>query len=123
MMKEGLMYTSTVNVTEENCAQSVGSGSLKVFATPSLAAVMENAAMMAVADCLPDDSTTVGGEISIKHLRPSAIGEVVSATAKLVQVDGRRLVYELSASDSKGVIGEGTHTRFVVNIEKFMSRL
>ena len=123
MMKEGLIYTSTVNVTEENCAQSVGSGSLKVFATPSLAAVMENAAMMAVADCLPDGATTVGGEISIKHLRPSAIGEVVSATAKLVQVDGRRLVYELSASDSKGVIGEGTHTRFVVNIEKFMSRL
>ena len=123
MLEKGLKHQSVMVVNEGNTAEFIGSGDMAVLATPAMVALMENAAMMAVADCLPDGSTTVGGEISIKHLRPSAVGEVVSATAKLVQVDGRRLVYELSASDSKGVIGEGTHTRFIVNIEKFISKL
>ena len=122
-MKEGLLYTSTVDVTAENCALNVGSGSLMVFATPSLAAVMENAAMMAVAPYLPEGSTTVGGEIAIKHMRPSAVGEKISATAELVKIDVRRLYFKITASDSKGEIGEATHTRFIVDVEKFMSRL
>lgn len=122
-MKEGLLYTSTVDVTADNCALNVGSGSLMVFATPSLAALMENAAMMAVASYLPEGSTTVGGEISIRHLRPSAVGEKISATAELVQIDGRRLYFKITASDSKGAVGESTHTRFIVDIEKFMSKL
>ena len=122
-MKEGLSYTSTVEVTAENCASSVGSGGLMVFATPSLAAIMENAAMNVVAPYMPEGSTTVGGEISIKHIRPTAVGDTVSATALLVKIDGRRLFFELSASDSKGIVGEGTHTRFIVDIERFRSKL
>ena len=123
MIKEGLSYTSKVVVAAENCAYNVGSGSLVVFSTPSLAALMENAAMLAVAPFLPEGSTTVGGEISIKHKRPTPPGESVSATAKLVNVDGRKLQFEISASDSKGVVGEATHLRFIVDIEKFMSKL
>ena len=122
-MKEGLIFTSTVVVTNENCALNVGSGSLLVFATPSLVALMENAAMQAVAPYLPDGSTTVGGEISVRHKRPSAVGESISATAKLVNIDGRKLQFEISASDSKGVVGEATHVRFIVDAEKFMSKL
>ena len=84
---------------------------------------MENAAMMAVASSLPEGSTTVGGAINIQHKSPSGIGQTVSATARLVAVEGRKLSFEVVACDSSGCVGEGTHTRFIVDAEKFMSRL
>lgn len=101
----------------------MGSGTLPVFATPALVAIMENAAMLAVANELPDGSTTVGGEISIKHIKPSAIGETITATATVTAVDGRKLTFALTAHDESGIVGEGTHIRFIVGIEKFMSKL
>lgn len=123
MLETGLTYTATTEVTQEKSALAMGSGNLPVFATPALVALMENAAMMAVATSLPEGSTTVGGAINIQHTRPSAIGQKVSATARLTAVDGRKLLFELVAHDSSGVIGEGTHVRFIVDAERFMAKV
>lgn len=123
MLETGLTYTTTTEVTQEKSALAMGSGNLLVFATPALVALMENAAMMAVATSLPEGSTTVGGAINIQHTRPSGIGQKVSATARLTAVDGRKLSFELVAHDSSGVIGEGTHVRFIVDAERFMAKV
>lgn len=123
MLKEGLKYTSTVLVSEENCASAVGSGGLMVFATPSMVALMENAAMNAVASFLPSGSTTVGAEINTTHIKPSAVGTEVKATATLVAVEGRKLIFDVEAADEKGTIGKGSHVRFIVDVERFMAKL
>ena len=123
MIKEGLKYISKVVVTTENCANSVGSGDLAVYATPAMIALMENAAMNAVAAELPEGSTTVGGEINATHIKPSLVGAEISATAELVSVEGRKLTFKVQAVDAIGVIGEGTHVRFVVDKERFMAKM
>ena len=122
MLEKGLKYTSSVVVDKANCASAVGSGGLDVFATPSMVALMENAAMNAVAPCLPDGSTTVGSEINVTHTKPTGIGATVSATAELLSVDGRKLLFKVAAHDGVGLIGEGTHVRFVVDVERFLSK-
>lgn len=119
-MKEGATYTSSVTVTLDNCAVTMGSGDLAVFATPALVALMENAAMKLVAGELPNESTTVGGEMNILHLKPSHIGAVVSATAKLTSVVGRKLTFEVAAYDNDVLVGKGMHVRFIVDRERFM---
>lgn len=123
MLKEGLKYTSSVLVQKSNCASAVGSGGLDVFATPSMVALMENAAMNAVAPHLPDGSTTVGSEINVAHNRPTGIGATVSATAELLSVEGRKLVFKVCAEDSTGAIGEGSHVRYIVDVERFLSKI
>lgn len=123
MLEVGLKYTSSVVVEKSNCASAVGSGGLDVFATPSMVALMENAAMNAVAPYLPEGSTTVGSEINVAHNRPSGVGAVVTATAELVAVEGRRLQFKVVAEDSGGAIGEGTHVRYIVDAERFLSKV
>ena len=122
-MEQGLTFTSKDTVRVENIAKTVGSGDLEVFATPAMAALMENAAMHAVAAELPEGSTTVGSLLEITHSRPSGLGETVSATATLEEVEGRKLTFSVVANDSKGVIGEGRHIRYIVDCEKFMSKV
>lgn len=120
---EGIRYESKTIVTADNCAQAVGSGGLEVFATPMMTALMENAAYNAVQPEMAEGDTTVGTKLDVAHLRASKIGEQITAEAILTQVDGRRLLFSVKASDSKGVIGEGLHERFVVNISRFISKL
>ena len=84
---------------------------------------MENAAMKAVAPHLPEGSTTVGAMMETSHIKPSAIGETVNAEAVLEEIDGRKLTFKVTASDSKGTIGEGTHVRYIVDRERFLSKL
>ena len=122
-LKKGLSSQSSVTVSAGNTAAAMGSGDLDVFATPAMVALMENAAMSAVADELPEGSTTVGAMMNTTHIKPSAVGDTVSATAVLKEVEGRKLTFEVRAQDSKGVIGEGTHVRYIVDKEKFMSKL
>lgn len=122
-MEKGLTYTSTTRVTPENTALTMGSGDLPVFATPAMVALMENAAMNAVKDQLEEGSSTVGASIQIVHTKPSGIGETITATAVLEEVEGRKLSFSVTASDSKGKIGEGTHIRYIVDRERFMSKL
>lgn len=123
MLKIGLTHVSTIVVEQSNTAIALGSGDLPVFATPAMTALMENAAMLAVAGELQDTESTVGSMLNISHSKPSPLGEHISATAELIEIDGRKLTFKVSASDSRGVIGEGTHIRYVVNREKFMSKI
>ena len=123
MLTEGLSHTSTLTVTPDKTALSVGSGDMEVLATPMMMALMENAAMLAVADELPEGSTTVGGHIESSHVKPSKVGAEVSATATLTKVDGKKLTFSITAKMGDDIIGEGTHLRFIVDKAKFLSRL
>lgn len=122
-MKIGDKGTVTVKVTKENCASAIGSGALDVFATPSMIALMENAACEAIKASLQPGESSVGTKVNISHLKASALEDTITATATLTEIDGRRLIFEVVANDSKGIIGEGTHERFVINVEKFLSKL
>ncbi len=122
MIKIGLKHNSTLEVTEAETAQAMGSGDLPVLATPSMMALMENAAMIAVSHSLPEGSTTVGGHIETSHLRPSRIGTTVTATATLTRVDGRKLYFDLEAREGETLIGEGKHLRFIVDRKRFLER-
>ena len=122
-MEKGLSFTATMRVTAESTAEYIGSGDLAVFATPAMCALMENAAMMAVAAHLEEGSTTVGTALNIEHSRATKVGATVTATAVLTEINGRELQFNIAARDEVGVIGEGTHTRFIVNREKFIAKL
>ena len=123
MIEKGLKYESVATVDDGNTAAAMGSGDMPVFATPAMAALMENAAMKAVEGALPDGAATVGTAISISHVKASPVGARITASAELVEVDGRRLVFAVRAWDERGTIGEGSHTRFVVDRERFMGKL
>ena len=123
MLEIGLKHTSEQTVSEALTAMQMGSGDLPVFATPAMIALMENAAMMAVANELPEGCTTVGGHIESSHLRPSKVGEKVSAVAEVTKVDGKKIEFKVAAYSGETLLGEGTHLRFVVDKEKFISKL
>lgn len=122
-MQIGKKYTSTMIVEEKHLACNVGSGDLPVFATPMMMALMENAAMLCVADELENGSSTVGGQISSSHIKPTGLGKTVTATAELISAEDRKLKFKVSASDEGGLIGEGEHLRFIIDKEKFMSKV
>lgn len=123
MIEIGLKHISELTVTDDVTAISVGSGDMPVLATPMLLALMENAAMSAVKEELPEGCTTVGGYISSSHLKPSKIGEVVKAEAEVTKVEGKKIEFKVAAYSGETLLGEGTHLRFIVEREKFMSRL
>lgn len=122
-LQVGLTYTSKKIVTIEDAASRYGSGMIDVFATPAMVALMENAALMTVASHLPEGFNTVGIEISTNHIKATPLGMEVKATATLVEVDGKRLTFEIVAEDEEGVIGKATHSRFIIDTEKFMAKL
>lgn len=123
MLEIGLKHTSELAVTEEVTAIAVGSGDMPVLATPAMMALMENAAMLAIAKVLPEGQTSVGGHIESSHLKPSKIGDKVSATAEVTKVDDKKVEFKISAHCGEQLIGEGTHLRFVVDKERFLSKL
>ena len=122
-MEVGLKYESTVVVSPSNTAANMGSGDMDVFATPAMVALMENAAMLAVAAHLPEGSATVGTQMNTSHIKASPLGATITASAELTEVEGRKLTFAVKAWDEKGTIGEGIHTRFVVDRERFLSKL
>ena len=121
----GKTFSSTTTVNANNIASSphMGSGDIDVFATPAMIALMENAAMLCVAQDLPDGFSTVGINISTTHQKASLLGEKITATATLTKIDGRKLSFTITAFDSKGIIGEGLHERFIIDKEKFIAKL
>ena len=122
-MEKGLTYTSTLVVTHAHVASAMGSGDLHVFATPAMVALMENAAMNAVAGHLPEGATTVGAMMNTSHIKPSPVDDEVKATAVLTEVEGRKLTFSIVAEDSKGIIGEAVHVRYIVDRERFLNKL
>ena len=123
MIEIGTRHISTTVVDHTNVASAVGSGGLDVFATPSMVALMEHAAMTAVAPYLAEGDTTVGGHISTSHLAPSPIGATIEAEAVVEAVEGRKITYTVEARCGDTIIGRGCHVRFVVNAAKFMAKL
>ena len=120
MIEIGLKQTSELTVTETVTAIRVGSGDMPVLATQMLLALMENAAMLAVKDELPEGCTTVGGHIASSHLKPSKIGDVVRAETEVTKVNGKKIEFKVSAYSGGILLGEGTHLRLsrigVVNL-------
>ena len=96
MVEKGLKHQSVMRVVDGNTADYIGSGDMAVLATPAMVALMENAAMMAVAPHLAEGETTVGSMISTSHLKPSKVGATILASAELVEVDGRKLSFKIS---------------------------
>ncbi|MBR4852475.1 MAG: thioesterase family protein [Clostridia bacterium] len=123
MLKTGLKNSVDIIVTDELSAKNMGSGSLCVLATPALIAGMENVCMNCVRPFLEDGFTTVGTKVNIDHLAATPLGDTVTYSCELIEIDRRRLVFTVQAFDSKGKTGEGTHERFIVDAERFMSKL
>ena len=121
-MEIGMKHTETEIVTESNTAATVGSGLLPVYATPAMIALMEKCASACVAPALEAGKTSVGKMLNVKHVSASPVGMHITCTATLTEVDGRRLVFRVEASDEAGLIGEGTHERFVVDSERFLAK-
>lgn len=125
-MKEftlGLVAEASEKVLHTNTAAAMGSGSLDVYATPAMIALMEKAACDIVNPCIDKDTTSVGVSMSISHDAASLVGETITAKAVLTGVDGRKLTFKVIATDDFGTIGQGTHERFLVKKEKFMNKL
>ncbi len=118
----GTKGTASVLVETSNLAVTVGSGSLPVFATPMMAALMEQAACVAIADALAAGETTVGTALEISHNAPTPAGLTVTATAEVTAVCGREISYHVSATDGTSTIGEGTHKRFLVDAARFTEK-
>lgn len=114
---------ATTVVVKENTAKVMHSGDLDVFATPAMCALMEEAAKTAVAPFLEEGEGTVGISLSITHDAPSALGANITALAKVIAVDGRKITFTIEAHDGDKKIGNGTHERFIINNEKFMAKL
>ncbi|MBR2400882.1 MAG: thioesterase family protein [Tidjanibacter sp.] len=123
MIEIGTRYVATTVVDSTNVASAVGSGGLDVFATPSMVALMEKAAMLAVAPFLAEGETTVGGHISTSHVAPSPMGATIEAEAVVTAVEGKKIEFEVEARCDGKTIGRGTHLRFVVDAAKFLARM
>ena len=121
-MEAGITGKQTITVTEEKTAQAMGSGTLPVFATPAMIALMENTASKSVEAKLDEGAGTVGTLINVKHVSATPVGKDVTCETKLDEVDRNRLVYEVKAYDAAGVIGEGTHERFIIDNERFLAK-
>lgn len=121
-MEAGIKNKTEITVTERDTALAHGSGTLEVFATPAMAAMMENTAMNSIAAYLNEGETTVGTLLEVKHLSATPVGCTVTCESELTEVDGRRLVFKVTARDCKGLIGEGVHERFIVLAEKFVNK-
>jgi len=118
----GKIAVVTVTVDNSNTAKAVGSGSLDVFATPMMIALMERAACEVLSGVLDEEQTSVGTSISVNHIAASPHGAQITATATLVSVSGRKVEFELSANDEHKPIGNGKHTRMIVDEKRFMER-
>jgi len=122
-LRAGLEYTFQIKANKANSAISMGSGSVEVFATPSMVANMERAALLCVEDLLADSQTTVGTRLEINHFKASKIGQMISFKAVLILIDGKKLEFEVTASDEQAEIGNGKHIRYIIDRERFLKRL
>lgn len=122
-LKPGLKFKTEMTVTEQVSAKNVGSGSVDVFATPAMIALMEKAASQCVMPYLEEGQSTVGTQISVSHMSATPLGMKVYAEVELTDVQNRKLLFNIEAFDEAGKIGEGTHERFIIDVDRFMSRV
>jgi predicted thioesterase len=110
-------------VTEADTAIHNGSGQIEVFATPAMIALMEKTAQLSIQEQLPEGFVTVGTEIHITHSKASPLGAKITCQSELLEAEGKKLMFKVSAHDGKGIIGEGIHHRYIVNAREFMERV
>lgn len=122
-LQVGLVLEETQEVTPERTASHVGSGSLRVYATPAMALFLERTCMALIQPHLPEGRTTVGVELKLRHLAPTPLGARVYLRAELVGIEGKRLRFEARLWDGEGPVGEGEHTRHVVETARFLARI
>ncbi|RBP38479.1 thioesterase family protein [Garciella nitratireducens] len=121
-LKEGLKAKAEMTVTDKDTALSFGSGEVKVFATPVMIGLMENASLKAVDKLLPQGHATVGTYLEVRHLSATPVGMKVTAQAELVKIEGRTLIFQVEVYDEVEKIGEGIHHRFIVPLENFIEK-
>ncbi|PKN92618.1 MAG: thioesterase [Chloroflexi bacterium HGW-Chloroflexi-6] len=119
----GLRADFELNVTEADTASRWGSGLVPVYSTPALVGAMEKTAVLALEGHLPTGQTTVGGWIEVRHLAPTPVGMKVRVAAKLIEIEGRKLVFKIEAWDEIEKIGEASHERFMIDEARFMAKV
>ncbi|RHV98602.1 thioesterase family protein [Culturomica massiliensis] len=123
MLETGITYKQLITVQPKDTAAVYGSGSLEVFATPAMVALMENTAVHCLKGHLEEGQDTVGIEINVKHIKATPVGDKVNCKAKVTEIEGRRIRFEIEAEDEKGQIGYAIHDRFIIDPVKFMAKL
>ena len=118
----GMKGEAFTDVERTDTAAEVGSGSLLVYATPCMVALMEGAACNAIEAAVPEDKTTVGIELNIRHIAATPVGMEVRAEAEVTAVEGNVITFAVTAYDESGKIGEGTHKRAVVTSQRFLEK-
>lgn len=121
-LKTGISNQKEITVTEDMTAATAGSGGQRVFSTPHMVALMETTAWSSVEPYMEEGKTTVGTHLDIAHLSASPVGAHIRCESELIEIDRKRLVFKVRAWDDADLIGEGTHERFVIDIDKFMSK-
>ena len=122
MLEVGMKGNAETVVTLDNTAKAFTSGALEVFATPAMISLMEETCWKMIQPELEEGLGSVGTKVDVSHLAPSAIGMTVMCEATLINIDGRKLTFEVVCSDENGMVGMGTHERFIINNEKFMQK-
>jgi fluoroacetyl-CoA thioesterase len=122
LITPGLSFRQSRKITREDTAARYGSGFLEVFATPAMVAFMEHTSLSVVQKYLDRGFGTVGTNICISHYRAIPVGKSVECTATLTRIEGNSLFFDVLVSDEEGKIGEGTHTRFIIDEERFMKK-
>jgi predicted thioesterase len=122
-IQTGLVAERSERVVESLLATRLGSGSVEVYATPAMVALMESAAVAAIEPLLPKGQSSVGIALDIKHLAATPPGQQVRARAEVIDVEGRKVTFKVQTWDEQELIGEGTHTRFVIDVARFMQRV
>jgi len=122
MVELGIKGHQEVTVTENNIAANVGSGKVRVFSTPMMIALMEKAACLSIEPALEDGFSSVGTKINVSHISATPIGMKVWADTEVIEIDRRRVTFGVKAYDERGLIGEGTHDRFIIDVDKFITK-
>lgn len=122
MLKTGIKGHQELIVTQELTAKNMGSGVMDVFATPAMLALMEKTAFTSVAEYLNEGCGSVGTKVDIEHVASSPVGMKITCDSELIEIEGRKLAFKVEAYDEKGLIGKGTHERFIVENKKFQEK-
>lgn len=121
-METGIKNVIEIIVSDDKTAYSMRSGTLRIFATPAMIALIEETAWRSVEPYLEEGQGTVGTALDIKHLSPTPLNMKVKCETELVEIDGRKLKFNANVYDETGLIGSGTHERFIINVEKFIAK-
>ena len=122
MLTEGMSAVLTCEVNESNSAKAIGSGSLMVFGTPAMIALIEQTAVALLEGNLPEGTTTVGTKLDINHVSATPMGMTAECECTLVEIDRKKLIFDVVVKDDAGIIGNGTHERFMVEADSFMKK-